>query len=55
MSCYHVSVRQLDMKACVGQRLNHYAFKLNDIILLCQNNPSSLTHCDRLKAFFHFG
>ncbi len=36
-----MSVRQFDQKASVGQGLNHYAFKLNDIILLCQNNPSS--------------
>ena len=42
MGCYHVSVGELHFEASVGQCLNHYAFKLNDIILLCQNNPSSL-------------
>ena len=40
MSCYHMSIGKLDLEASVGQRLNHYAFKLDDIILLCQNNPS---------------
>ena len=42
MGCYHMSVGQLDLEASVGQRLNDYAFKLDDVILLCQNNPSYL-------------
>ena len=40
MGCYHMSVGKLDLEASVGQCLNHYAFKLDDVILLCQNNPS---------------
>ena len=40
MGCYHMSVGKLDLEASVGQSLNHYAFKLDDVILLCQNNPS---------------
>ncbi len=40
MGCYHMSVGKLDFEASVGQSLNHYAFKLDDVILLCQNNPS---------------
>ena len=40
MGCYHMSVRKLHLEACVGQCLNDNAFKLDHIILLCQNNPS---------------
>ena len=40
MGCYHMSVGQLHLEASVGQCLNNYAFKFDDIILLCQNNPS---------------
>ena len=35
-----MSVGKLYLEASVGQCLNDYAFKLDDIILLCQNNPS---------------
>ena len=37
---HHVSVGKLHLEARVGQRLNDYAFKLDYVILLCQNNPS---------------
>ena len=40
MGCYHMSVGKLDFEASVGQCLNDYAFKLDDIVLLCQKNPS---------------
>jgi len=35
-----MSVGQLHLEASVGQRLNDYTFKFDDVILLCQNNPS---------------
>lgn len=37
---YNVTVWQLHLKAGVGQCLNHRAFKLDNIFLLCQKNPS---------------
>ena len=37
---HDVTVRQFDFEASVGERLHHRAFKLDDVILLCQNNPS---------------
>ena len=39
MSCYHMPIGKLDFEASVGQCLNDYAFKLDDIVLLCQSNP----------------
>ena len=40
MGCYHMSVGKLDFEASVGECLNDYAFKLDDIILLCHNDSS---------------
>ena len=40
MRCHHMSVRELDPEARVRERFHDHAFKLDDIILLCQNNPS---------------
>ena len=40
MRCHHMSVRELDPEACVRECFHDHAFKLDDIILLCQNNPS---------------
>ena len=40
MGCYHMSVGKLDFEASVGQCLNDYALKLDDIILLCHNDSS---------------
>ena len=42
MRCHHMSVRELDPEARVRERFHDHAFKLDDIILLCQNNPSYL-------------
>lgn len=42
MRCHHMSVRELDPEARVRESLHDHAFKLDDIILLCQNNPSLL-------------
>ena len=39
--CRHnVTVGQLHLEARVGQGLNDRAFKFDDIVLLCQKNPS---------------
>ena len=40
MRCHHMSVRELDPEARVRECFHDHAFKLDDIILLCQNNPS---------------
>lgn len=37
---HDVTVRQLDFEASVGKCFHHRAFKLNNVILLCQKNPS---------------
>ncbi len=42
MSIYKVPIGKLDLEAGIGHCLNDRAFKLNDIILLCQKNPSFL-------------
>ena len=39
VSRYHMAVRELDLEASVGQCLNDCAFKLDDVIFLCQSNP----------------
>ena len=51
MGCYHMSVWKLHLEACVGQCLNNYAFKFDDVILLCQNNPSYLFSFVTQKPF----
>jgi hypothetical protein len=45
MSRYQMAVRELDLEAGVGQCLNDGAFKLNDIIFLCQSNPLLTEWC----------
>ena len=55
MCGYDMTVRELYFEASVGQCLNNYAFKLDYVILLCQNNPSLLIDVCVLKTFFHFG
>jgi len=35
-----MTVRKLHLKAGVGKCLNDRAFELNNIVLLCQKNPS---------------
>ncbi len=42
MSRHDVTVRQLDFEAGVGQCLDNRAFKFDNILFLCQKNPSSL-------------
>ena len=42
MSSHHVTVRKLYLKARVGKCLNDRALELDNIVLLCQKNPSSL-------------
>ena len=37
---YDMTVWQLHLEAGVGQSLNYRAFKFDDIVLLCQKNPS---------------
>ena len=49
MGSYNMPVRKLDFEGSVGQRLDHFPFKL-DYIILRQNNPSSAMFCD-LFAF----
>ena len=45
MGRYDVPIRKLDLEGCVGQRLNHFTLKFDNIILR-QNNPSSAVFCD---------
>jgi len=40
VSGHHMTVRKLHLKAGVGKCLNDRAFELNNIVLLCQKNPS---------------
>ena len=40
MGSHDMPIGKFDLEASVGQRLNNYTFKLNYVILLCQNNPS---------------
>ena len=42
MRRHNVTVRQLDFEAGVGQCLDDRTFKFDDILFLCQKNPSSL-------------
>ena len=46
-----MSVGKLYFEVCIGQRLNYNAFKLDYVILLCQNNPSYLFSSVTQKPF----